>query len=120
MKNDYITLVTDGSGDADVTAAHSIVGLVHSIEVYASALDATADITISITDTGSTVDKTLLTLTNNQADAEYFVYELAHDTVGAPLTAIYKDAVAIGKVRVVIDEGGAANAAKVVINYYTP
>jgi hypothetical protein len=118
LKQVYLKATTLADGTADVTE-HQIVGLVHSIEVFASGLDATPTITVSITDTGAEVDKTLLTITGSDPDDEFFVRELEHGPTGTPLATTTKPA-AVGKPRLQISSGGDTKTAKVVINYHDP
>lgn len=111
-----VTTIADGTGDK---TEHQIVGLVYSVEVFASDLDVGADITITITDTGAAVDKTLLTLTDFNTVDEFFVRELESDNVGAALTT-HAQPVAVGKPKVTVSAGGNTKTLKVIINYHDP
>ena len=120
MKHAYLSFTTDGSGNATETTNHSISGLIHSFEWFGAGLAAGADLTISLVDTGSDVDRDLLTITNTaNSNKEYFPQTLEHDDTGGDL-ATYTEQVVMGKIQAVIAQGGATNAAKLVINYYSP
>ena len=121
LKSTYMEFTCDGSGNADVADAHSISGLIYSIELFGSDLDAGADATISVTDTGRGADKTILTLTDAaNVDNEFFPREQVHDNVGALIANAYTEPTAVGKMRVVIAQGGASKTGKVIVTYYSP
>lgn len=79
-----VTTGTDGSGTIVDTMA--IFGLLYAVEWIDGDLADGVDAVLSVINTPSAVDATLLTLTDANADDWYYPRDLAHDAVGAALT----------------------------------
>lgn len=124
LKIAYLNLTTDSLGAAVETTPHSIEGIILSLDWYGNlavvGLDALADLTIAVVDTGSDVDKTLLTLTNiADVNKEYHLRSLEHDDTGGDL-ATYASPAVMGKIQATIADGGDTKSAKLAIYYYSP
>lgn len=114
MTKRTFSVTTDGSGNYTSTDGTHVMGRVVAVEASISGLDATADTTISVTNTTSGVDKTLLTLTNSNANAHYDVRGLGSDNAGASSSEYVHPFVA-GNLKVVVAQGGATNTGTVVV-----
>lgn len=79
--------------------------LLYAVEWIVNELDAGVDATLSMTDTISGTDKTLLTLTNADANAWYYPRIVENDNTGAA-TAFYTLQVVEGTLKLVIASGG--------------
>jgi hypothetical protein len=67
-----LTGTTDASGDLTLTAERAVLGLLWSVEWIDGDLADGVDAVLSLVNTSSEVDLTLLTLTNANDDAQYF------------------------------------------------
>lgn len=124
LKIAYLNLTTDTLGDAVETTGHSIEGLISLLDWYGNlavvGLDALADLTVEVVDTGSDVDKTLLTLTDTaDVNKEYHLRFLEHDNAGGNL-ATYASPAVMGKIRATVADGGDTKSAKLAVYYYSP
>ena len=123
LRVEYLNLTTDVSGDVIGTTI-MINGLILAFEWLGNlptvGLDALADLAVSVVDTGSGVDKPLLTLTDTaDVNKTYYVRALEHDDVGAEL-ATYDIPATVGKVQAVIADGGDTKQARLSIFFYSP
>lgn len=107
MKIQEVKLVgtTDGAGAATVQSPNTIVGRLLALIVDLSALAATADTTVSFA--GTVADRTVLTLTDSQANAAYEVKLQNVDDAGAALTGEYDKPIVEGALKAVVAQGGA-------------
>lgn len=115
-------ITTDASGDYDSDSdATTVTGqlraqvplLLYAVEYVDGDLADTTDVTLSMTDTPSGVDTTLLTLTNVTADGWYYPQALVDDNAGAD-TTFYTAQVVTGPLRVVVAGGGNAASGKLI------
>lgn len=120
LKQAFLKFTTDGAGAATAITSQSISGLIFSLEWYGSGLAATADLVVTVTDTGGAVDKTLLTLTDDDTDTEFILKHAVSDNAGGAIANVYDNPSAVGKIKGVIAAGGASNTAKLIINYFSP
>lgn len=113
---------TDASGDLTVTATIPSFGLLHAVEWKDGDLTDGVDAVLSVTETHSGVDYTLLTLTNANNDAWYYPLAAAHDNAGAGVTydgtnEIYVPMAIAGKLKLVISSGGDSKSGGAVVYY---
>lgn len=114
---------TDSSGDLTVTSEMPIHGKLYAVEWIDGALVDGVDAVISVTNTDSGVDQTLLTLTNANNDAWYYPRYQVHDNAGAGVTydgtnEIYNaQAVLHGYLKLVVSSGGDTKAGGCVVYY---
>lgn len=106
-----LTGTTDSSGDVTITHTLSTSGVLLAVEWIDGDLVDGVDAVLSFTSASSGVSRTLLTLTNANADAWYFPHEAAHDNAGAGVTfdgtnEIYVQPVVHGVLKLVISSGG--------------
>lgn len=106
---------TDAGGDATVNGT-AVSGYVAGIQVNLSALDATADTTITIQSTEDEATS-VLTLTNSQADAYYVPSPGAVNTSGSAITDANNLFAVAGIPRVVVAQGGATKAFSVILYF---
>lgn len=110
-----IPFTTDGSGDATVTVGiNSQARLLYAIEWVVGTAVAGVDATLSVTNTDSAIDQTLLTLTNANANAWYYPRTLESDTVGTALTT-RGFLVVNGDLKLVVAQGGAAKVGSAIV-----
>lgn len=121
LKDIRLPVTTDGSGNATKVGERSIKGRLVSAEWKQGTLAATTDATLSMTQTPSGVDRTVLTLTNVAANAWYSPRELVHDPAGTALTGTAGGdrvpAVLVGTPKLVIAQGGAAASGELILYY---
>ncbi len=120
MRQIFLSLITDSGGDAAETSNHAINGLIYSLEWVGTDLAVGADLVVTVTGTGTDLDKILLTLTD-AADVtnEFFIRELEHSNVGVEL-ATYAAVTAVGRIKAVITDGGDTKVAKLIVNFSDP
>lgn len=114
MTKRTFSVTTDASGDYASTDGTHVMGRVVAVEADISGFDATADTTISVTNTTSGVDKTLLTLTNANTDANYELRALGSTNAGAS-TSEYVHPFVAGNLKVVVAQGGNAKTGTIVV-----
>jgi hypothetical protein len=106
-----------GQGDATVSGLPRTAGphLLYAVEWVDTDFDAGVDAVLSVTDTPTAIDKTLLTLTN--ADAEDIIYPrvLADDNTATALTSEYAMQVVYGTLKLAVTNGGATKTGKCVV-----
>lgn len=107
------SLTTDASGDVTSTSTRSFIGRVVAVEYDFSALDATADITLSVASTPGGVGRNIAVFTNSQATGFKNVVDDAIDIAGAASGTDVAPVIA-GFPKVVIAQGGNAASATVV------
>jgi hypothetical protein len=111
---------TDASGDATITAPRPVLGFLYAVRWIdgdlADGVDATITVTAATADGGAAT--TLLTLTDANDDAWYYVRELEDDNAGAALTT-YTYPFINGTVQNVIASGGATKTGGAIVYYFT-
>lgn len=122
LLNVKLSGTTDGSGDLTVNGEAAIYGVLYAVEIVASALDATADWTLTMQGTPSGNAYTLLTLTDVNTNAVYYPRKGVHGDTGAALTydgtrLVTDLPLLAGKPRIVIAQGGATKAASIILYY---
>lgn len=101
---------TNGGGDATVTASEAITGRLLGVQYNASALDATADTTLTVQTTPGTDAVTITVLTNYNTDDYLVPSPGAIDQAGAAIAGAAPLFLLDGFPRVVIAQGGATKA----------
>lgn len=121
LKTRRLTITTDAGGDATVNDTLSILGKLFAVEWVQGTLAATSDVTLTVQGGESGVAQTLLTLTNQAANALFYPRHLVHGETGTALTGTAggdREMPAInGTLRVVVAQGGATAAGSIVISY---
>ena len=102
-----LTATTTALGAATATAVtgRGLPQLLYAVEWIDGDLAAGVDAVLSVTDNGSGVDYTLLTLTNANDDKWYYPSTVEADTAGANRTTTTKMVVQ-GTLKLVIADGG--------------
>jgi hypothetical protein len=127
----HITTTSGGAYDSSTTAnAGTISGgnsstggpyLLYAVEWVDTDFDAGVDATLTVTSTPSGIDRTLLTLTDADAEATYYVRENAHGNTGtawaegADKTATRVKPIVDGKLKLVVAQGGNAKTGKMLV-----
>lgn len=88
--------------------------LLYAVEWIDGDLEDGVDATLSMTDTLSGVDKTLLTLTDADNDAWYYPQALVHDNTGVA-TVYYAPQVVEGTLKLVVASGGNTKSGKMIV-----
>jgi len=119
-----INVTTDESGDGNDTADRAVLGRLVAVELidgdYADGVDAT----ITVVNTNSGVNKTLLTATNFNTDQTLYPRHVAHDEAGAAQTyngtqEVHVKPIIDGLLKLTIASGGNAKTGGVIV-YYEP
>lgn len=111
-------ITTDGSGAYTSTVATAPQGevsrdglgpwLLYAVEWVDGALADGVDAVLSVTNTLSGVDLTLLTLTDANSDLMYYPRVIADGVTGADLTGWYVQHVVDGTLKLTVTSGGSA------------
>jgi len=117
LKAQRIYGTTDTGGDATAYAETSTLGWLVSVEWVDGDLADGVDAVLSVTNRHSGVDKTLLTLTDANADATYYPRATEHDNTGTALTTTTLMLID-GLLKLVISSGGATKTGGVVVYYH--
>lgn len=117
MKSVLFNITTDASGDYSETKAVVASGphLLYAVEWVDTDFDAGVDATLSVTGTQTGVDKTLLTLSNADAEATHYPRVLGDDDAGADLTGWYVEQLVEGQLKLVVEAGGNVKTGKMVV-----
>lgn len=112
---------TDASGDATVNAPDRIIGQLLAVEWVVGDFAAGVDAVISEQDRVSGVARTLLTLTDANANAIYYPRYVVHGETGTALTGTSggdrEMAYLMGKPRLVVAQGGNTKTGKCILWY---
>ena len=111
-----LTGTTDASGDLTVTG-QAAFGWLYAVEWIDGDLADGVDAVLSCTLTSSTVNNTLLTLTNANDDAWYYPRETVDDNAGAEGSGVCNP-VLNGVLQLVISSGGNAKTGGAVVYYF--
>lgn len=123
MRQRYLILeaTTDGAGAATENAARPISGQLYAVEWVIGTMATGVDVTLSEQSRPSGVARTLLTLTNADANAIYYPRYLVHGETGTALTGTSGGdrvmAYLMGTPRVVIASGGDTKTGSIVLYY---
>jgi len=116
------TIATDGAGAYTSTSLDGLVGsggpyLLHAVEWVDGNQDNGVDFTLSITDTPSGVDRSVLVVANADNDAWYQPRIYGNNPAdgatwanGADVTASYAELVVTGRLKLAVTNGGATKA----------
>ena len=115
MKTMRLNATTDASGDATTNGGHSINGVLYAVQWIDGDLADGVDAVISTQ--GADSSGTLLTLTNANNDAWYYVREATCNNTGAA-DGDTTLPVAVGTPRLVVSSGGNAKTGGCIL-YYT-
>ena len=86
MEDIRLTVTTDTAGDGTATYTKSIYGMFYAVEAIDGDFADGVDATLTVTNTPSAVDQTLITLTDFNTDGWYYPRVVTHDNTGAALT----------------------------------
>jgi hypothetical protein len=121
MAQAVFQILTDAGGNQTIIDTTLLKGaLLHEVAIFlpaTDALDNTADVTISMTNTPSNEDKVLYTATNLAGEVERRDRVVEYDTAGTPLTT-YTYITLHGNFKVVVVQGGANKRATIVMTYF--
>jgi len=81
-----LTVMTESDGTGTITAPMSIFGYLEAVEWIDGSFDDGVDPALSVTETPSGVDQTLLSVSNANADAWYRPRHVVHGEDGGALT----------------------------------
>jgi len=113
------TITTDASGDYSATKTEwGIHGpmLLYAVEWVDTDFDAGVDAVLSMTGNSSGTDKTLLTLTNADAEAWYYPWSLVVKNDGSTAaTDFFAPQVVEGSLKLVVSAGGNTKTGKCVV-----
>ncbi|MCP5101004.1 MAG: hypothetical protein GY943_36095 [Chloroflexi bacterium] len=109
-----VTTIADGSGDNSATIP--IRGLLHAVEWVDGDLADGVDAVLSVTNTDSGVDSTLLTLTDANIDKWYYPRRIEADVTGGDLATTTRHVIA-GTLKLAITSGGAVKTGGAVVYY---
>jgi hypothetical protein len=127
MKTVTFNITTTAGGAYDSTSAadaNTVTGqrsssgspyLLYAVEWVDTDFDAGVDAVLSVTSSPSGADKTLLTLTNADAEAWYHPKVLATDNTGTNLVGEYVFQVVDGTLKLVVSAGGATKTGKCLV-----
>lgn len=112
---------TDASGNLTLTTPSGMTGWLEAVEWVDGTLDDGVDATLSVTETPSGVDQTLLTLTNANDDAWSRPRHVVHSETGTALTGTSGGdrarPIINGKLKLVIASGGNAKTGGCIVYY---
>ena len=111
-----LDITTDSGGDATVTG-EAINGLLYAVEWVDGDLADGVDATLSMTQTPSGVDKTLLTLTDANSDAFYYPRESDHDNTGTEGAGTVHPLL-MGIPQVVVADGGNVASGAIILYWF--
>jgi hypothetical protein len=118
LKSVKLVGTTDASGDATIIATHAILGWLVAVQWIDGDLTDGVDAVLSVVNPPSPgADKTLLTLTNANADAWYHPRVAECDAAGVAL-ANYTLMIIEGTLKLVIASGGSTHTGGCIV-YYT-
>lgn len=112
-----LNVTTDGSGDGSATATRAVFGYLVAVDWIDGDLTDGVDAVLSVTNTPSGVDHTLLTLTNANSDAIYYPRRVVDTTAGATATSVYDRFIIDGTLKLVVASGGSAKTGGCVVYY---
>lgn len=116
-----LDITTDGDGAAIVDASGKVNGQLYAVEWVLGDIATGVDAVLSERERVSGVDRTLLTLTNADANAIYYPRYVVHSEAGAALTGTSGGdrvmALLTGKPRIVVANGGATKSGKCLLWY---
>jgi len=118
LRDVKLTGTTASDGSLTVNADIKINGLLWAVEWVVGSFAAGVDAVISMQNTPSGVAKTVLTLTNANANAWYNPREDEHDNTGTALTSDCFPVV-MGQPRLVVSSGGDTKTGTCIL-YYEP
>jgi len=114
---DYTSSVATAPGSDLLTGTGPL--LLHAVEWVDGDLADGVDAVLSVTDTLSGVDHTLLTLTDANNDAWYFPRPVENDAAGAALTTRTLDVV-YGTLKLVVAQGGVSKSGACIVYLLEP
>jgi hypothetical protein len=113
----YLEVTTNGSGDGTDETVAAIFGLLYSVEWIDGDFVDGVDAVLAVTGKASGVDRTLLTLTDANADKDYYPRTLEQDNAGGDL-ATYTYPLINGKLKLTVSNGGDTKTGGVIVNYF--
>lgn len=124
MKLNAIKLIgtTSAGGALTVTAGKAVKGFLYAVEWIDGTFADGVDAVLSVINTNSGVDQTLLTLTDANNDDWFYPRVLVHDEAGAALTGTSggdrEKAVLNGTLKLVVSAGGDTLTGGCVVYYF--
>lgn len=117
LRDVKLTIETESDGTCTFASNEIVSGFLLGIEWVVGSLVAGVDAVISV-EMASGVDRTLLTLTNANANAFYNLRESEHDNAGAATTGTCYPVVS-GKPSIAVTSGGDTKSGACIL-YYAP
>lgn len=108
-----VTTIADQSGSA--TATQAVSGWLELVDWIDGDLVDGVDAVLSVTNTPSGVDHTLLTLTNANADAVYYPRRVVDTTAGGAAAGVYDRFYVAGTLKLSVTDGGASKTGGCVV-----
>ena len=122
LKNIVLGGTTDGSGALTVNAETHIYGQLFAVEWVVGSFAAGVDAVLSVQETASGVAQTLLTLTDANANAQYYPRLVVHGETGIALTGTSGGdrtmPLIAGRLRLAVTSGGAAQSGRAIVHYF--
>lgn len=116
MRRMRFAITTSAGGAATVTGSQTISGgKLFAVLLNIGTLAATTDITLSTS--GADGSGTLLTLTDQSANAMYYPRKQAVDATGSVIAGVYDTVLIDGIPTITVAQGGGTKAGSVVIFY---
>ena len=115
MKDIKLTLTTAADQSGSVTATQSVKGWLELVDWIDGDFTDGVDAVLSVTNTPSGTDHTLLTLTNADADAVYYPRRVVDTTAGAAAAGVYDRFYVAGNLKLAVTAGGAAKTGGCVV-----
>ena len=106
---------TTSSGTATIAASRPVYGLLYAVDWVDGDLAAGVDAVLSVTDTDSGIDVTLLTLTDADDDARHYPRVLEADNTAAALTT-YTYQVVNGNLSLAISSASGAQTGGMIVH----
>jgi hypothetical protein len=128
LYNYHLRGTTDGSGDLTIYGKNATTeaaspqidnALIFAVEWIDGDLADGVDAVLSVVNTPSGVDHTLLTLTNANDDAWYYPRDATHDNTGTVNTGL-EYPILQGKLKLVISSGGATKTGGCIVYFWNP
>jgi hypothetical protein len=110
-----IIATTDADGDATATSEASYNSKLYAVGWIVGDYAEGVDAVLSVVNTDTGVEQTLLTLTDADANKVYYPRELVHTNAGVAIDGEIDLPVCVGKLKLVVDDGGNAKTGGVVV-----
>ena len=106
MRDIRLTVTTASNGAGTATSDVAVLGYLEAVDWIDGTFADGVDAVLSVTNTPSGVDHTLLTLTNGDNDAIYYPRRVVDTTAGAAATGVYNRFLIDGALKLAVTSGG--------------